>query len=414
MTHDGNEWRQGWRALAGASIGNSLGYGLFLMTAGLFIIPMQEEFGWSRSGVSIGPMVTLLAACLSPFAGVLIDRIGARPLAIMGLAALGASYILLALAPASHLYLYSVAIFMSVVATVSSGVIYCAGVVSWFRRNSGLAIGITLSGLSVVAAAAMPALAWLIEVTDWRRGYLALSGLTVLVGLPFVFLWFGQKHKPVRRAASGDAAALPPAGAEIAFAQAIRDRRFWLCIACFGGAALPIGGFMSQLQPLLRGNGFAPEVAAALGSVFALSIAVGRLLGGVLLDRLHPPTVAAVLLSLPALGALLLVSGPLETVWIAVALAVFFLGLGQGAEVDFLAFFTARIFGMLSYATISATIGASVGVGMALGGGAFALVHDVTGSYDPAIYLSAGIYLCAALLALLIHVPPAPDRKALS
>ncbi len=113
MNQDLNEWSRGWRALVSASVGNALGFGLFVMTAALFIIPMQEEFGWSRSAVSIGSIVTLFAA-------------------------------------------------MAVIAIVTSGVIFCAGIVPRFRRNSGLAIGITMSGLSLIAAAVLPALAWLI------------------------------------------------------------------------------------------------------------------------------------------------------------------------------------------------------------------------------------------------------------
>jgi hypothetical protein len=105
------------------------------------------------------------------------------------------------------------------------------------------------------------------------------------------------------------------------------------------------------------------------------------------------------------LGALLLVSGS-DASWIIALLAVFLLGLGQGAEVDFIAFFTVRIFGMRSFAAISATIGASVGVGMALGGSGFAIVHDATGSYDAAIYASVLIYAGAAALALMIRMPP--------
>jgi sugar phosphate permease len=402
-----SEWRRGWRTLAGGSVGTALSYGLFLMTAGLFIIPMQKEFGWSRSEVSIGPIVGLLAAMLAPFGGVVIDRFGPRRVAIAGLGALGLIYVLLSALPPSKLYLYAVVAVLAVVATVTSAVIYCSGVVRWFQKNAGLAIGITMSGLSLTAAAALPALAWVIENLGWRQGYLALSGLALFVGLPFVVAWFREAPRPAT--SNADAArtveGAKPSAEGMDMRQAVRDGRFWLCVACFGGAALPIGGFMSQLQPLLIGNGFDTASAAAAGSVFALSIGFGRLAGGALLDRLHAPTVAAVLLALPALGALLLVNSSTETVWIIAATAVFLLGLGQGAEADFIAFFTLRIFGMRSYATIYATIGASVGGGMALGGIGFAALHDMAGTYDMAVYLSAAIYLLAALLALTIRVP---------
>lgn len=402
-----NEWRRGWRPLLGASIGTGVSYGLFLLTAGLFIIPMQEEFQWTRSEVSIGPIIGLLCAALAPFAGTFIDRYGARNIAMIGLIGLGVVYALLAAAPPSHLYLYGVGALMAVVGTISSGIIYCSGVVTWFSRNSGLAIGITMSGVSIATAVALPLLAGIIEHEGWRVGYLALGAAALLIGLPAVFAWF---HEAPRNGGQGtsqsqkDAAEPPRDGME--FREALRDARLWLCMASFGGAALPIGGFMSQMQPMLLGHGFSAEAAAAAGSVFALAIGVGRLLGGALLDRLHPPLVTAALLLLPALGSLLV--SPLfgaDAIWIIAATAVFLIGMGQGAEADFIAFYTLRIFGRRAFATIYATIGITVGGGMALGGLLFAGIFDLTGSYDLATYIAAAIFLMAALIALIIRVP---------
>ena len=239
MIIEQSEWRRGWKVLIGASVGTAISYGLFLMTAGLFIIPMQEEFGWSRSAVSIGPIVGLLAAAMAPFGGVVIDRFGARPIAITGLVGLGAMYVLLSFTPASQFYLYAVVAIMAVFATISSGVIYCAGVVTWFRRNSGLAIGITMSGLSLTAALAIPALASLIENYGWRMGYLALCAVTWVIGLPFVVGWFHEASQPAGSGQSteaekaGESATISRKGG-MDFRTAARDKRFWLCIAAFG------------------------------------------------------------------------------------------------------------------------------------------------------------------------------------
>ena len=80
-----SEWRRGWRPLASGFIGTGTGSGLFIMTAGLFIIPMQEEFGWSRSALTIGPVIIFFSAFLQPLAGEIVDRFGARPSVIAGM-----------------------------------------------------------------------------------------------------------------------------------------------------------------------------------------------------------------------------------------------------------------------------------------------------------------------------------------
>src|SRR5262245_57845564 len=77
-----SEWRAGWRVLLSAAVGVGVGTPAVINTAGLFVVPMQQEFGWSRSALAIGPIVGLISSCLSPLGGWLIDRYGARPLAI--------------------------------------------------------------------------------------------------------------------------------------------------------------------------------------------------------------------------------------------------------------------------------------------------------------------------------------------
>ncbi len=60
------EWRCGWRTLIAGAIGVGLGFGLFTNVAGLFILPMQAAFGWSRSAMAIGPIARLSGSLLSP------------------------------------------------------------------------------------------------------------------------------------------------------------------------------------------------------------------------------------------------------------------------------------------------------------------------------------------------------------
>jgi hypothetical protein len=215
------------------------------------------------------------------------------------------------------------------------------------------------------------------------------------------FLWFrARPHHPV----------LPndtTVATDFSFYDAIRDPRFTQMIAAFGVAALPIGVFLSQLQPLLIGSGIAPAVAAALGSVFVFSVGVGRVIVGMLFDRTRPQLVAAGSLVISALGALLLV--PIArggNLGVGVIAAVAMIGVAQGAESDYLSFFTARIFGLRSFSRLVGVLSMVVGGGMAIGGFIFSAVYDHFRNYTTAVLGCVAMYFIAALLFMTIKVPP--------
>jgi len=141
--------------------------------------------------------------------------------------------------------------------------------------------------------------------------------------------------------------------------------------------------------------------------VFALAIGLSRIVAGKLLDYLNPPIVAAVCLALPALGAVLLaITAHSETSWFLAVAAAFLLGIGAGAELDFIAFFTMRLFGLRQFSVIYGTGGLASGGATAIGGFLFASIFDKIGNYNVAVYLGVVMFLCAAMVMLMIKVMP--------
>ncbi len=183
------EWASGGRVVFAAATGLGVGVTLFGIISGMFIVPMQNEFGLTRMQASIAPMAGLGAALLTPIAAIIIDRNGSRPVAIVGLILLAVAYLMLAFMPTNVVVLYSIVAFIALIGTMSSTIVFSKGVATWFVKNAGLAFALTMTGTSVVAAIAFPALGYAIEQFGWRAGYLVLAAMVVLVGLPVVFLW---------------------------------------------------------------------------------------------------------------------------------------------------------------------------------------------------------------------------------
>jgi len=386
------EWAAGWRTLVAAFFGVGVGWNFANIAASMFLKPMQAEFGWTRTELSFGPLAGLLVAFLLPVTGQLLDRWGARRVAIIGFISIALGFALFARMPVNHAIFAVCTIYLGFAGAISNSVIMGRGLAPWFTENLGTAIGVMMTGSSVSVAIAVPLLSSLIAQQGWRSGFLALMATTLIIGLPLILLWF---REPGDASASGRRAMQT----RDSMRKIAGTRQFWqLTVAC-ALAALPIGGFISHLLPLLSDRGLPAAAAAGLGSLFALSVGTGRVANGFALDRLRPPLVIAFTLTLAGIGALILYLSPVPSAGgAAIAVAIALLGLAQGAEGDYIMFFSMRLFGLRNFSRVVSIQSMVIGIGMALGGLVFAKVFDSFGSYRPAILGSALLYAVGAII----------------
>lgn len=399
------EWRRGWRVVASAFVGNGIGFNLFMMSSGLFVIPIQQELGLSRTAVMISPVASLIVSLLSPLVGGYLDRHGPRSAAIAGFFGLAFSYMLLATLPATPVNYYAVAILFIAAGTVTGAMAFSKGVSLLFHRAAGIAFGVTQSGVSLVSAAVTPMLSLIIATYGWRAGYASCAAMVALIGIPVLFIAF---KPPVR-----NDAAMPTEdrGAARAVARAVArahlaSAQFWILAFSISCGTFCIGGLMSHFYPMLQAGQMTPAAAAAVISTYAVSIGGGRIIVGFLLDRFTPTIVAAGCMALTAFGAALLylvMAGTLPHGYAFVA--AFLLGWGQGAEADFTAFFTLRRFGRRAFATIFSWLNIFAGGFLAIGGLAFAFSYDRLGGYLPAIAAMIALWMLGALSMLFIRLP---------
>jgi predicted MFS family arabinose efflux permease len=393
-----NEWAAGWRTLVAAFFATGVGWNFASVSSALFLKPMQAEFGWTRTELSYGPLAGLLVALSLPITGLLLDRFGSRRVAITGLMAIACAYALFACTPVNHALFDGCMICLGLAGAISNSVVMARGVAPWFNRNLGAAIGTMMVGTSLFAAIAVPLLSRVIERYGWRSGFWALVAATVTVGLPLALLWFREPASSGPRERAG----------EDSFRAISGTVQFWQLIIACSIAALPIGGFISHLIPLLSDLGLPIRTAAWLGSVFAVSVGIGRVATGAALDRLYPPLVIGVTLALAACGALLLyLTGSSTTTRWAFVGPIALLGLAQGAEGDYIIFFSMRLFGIRNLSRVVSILAMVIGLGMALGGLAFAKVFDLWGSYRFAVLGSVALYAIGAIIFGTVSMKPA-------
>lgn len=385
------EWPRGWPIVFAASAGYGMSGGLFSLTAGLFINPIRYEFGWTMSQVAIAPYVHLLIALMMPMGGVIINKVGPRPVAIFGVLLFAAGYLALATLPLSLVLLYSIVGCLGLMGPSVNAGPYLRVVATWFRRHVGMAFGITTAGTAFAGIFLLPVVAAVITRSGWRGGYFALATLLLCVALPILLLLLREQHhgraQPSER--------VPVGGSSLC--QTLTSGRFWLFVSAIGFAAIPVGVYITHLQPILQNAGFSVATGAAYGSLFALAIGVGRIGGGMLVDRFWSFGIAAGAIGLGAVGCLIFTAvTPTTPIWLT-AVAIILVGLAYGGEIDFGAYFTLELFGFESFDRIFGCVALVMGVSIAIGGIFGSALFDIANSYRAIGPLTA---LCFAMSSL--------------
>lgn len=402
------EFRRGWPVLVAAALGTAFGASpIPFNSAGPFTKPLAEEFGWGRGDIQLALFFYTLAVVLTvPFIGGLADRIGVRKVAIGTLALFGVSFAALAFTPASLFAFYLLWVVMGALGGGSTPVTWTRAVNAWFVHNRGLALALTLMGTGITAAFLPSFATWLIGEFGWRKAFIGISLLPLAVALPVVIWLFREPD-------AKDATALiaPPSRAGVSVREALRDYRFWVIAASILCVAIGVGGSITNFQPLLMDRGFQPQAAAKVAGVIGISVIVGRLAAGFLIDRYWAPLVTLPMLALPAVSCLLLAQAEVPAA--AAIVAAMLIGLAAGAETDLVAYLTARYFGLANYGRLYGLQYSVFGFASGISPFMFGKVFDVTGSYQPILYVAAVLFVVGAVALLTLgRYPTFADASA--
>jgi hypothetical protein len=384
-----DELERHWPTLLGATLGTAFGSAaLPFYTAGLFMVQFQHEFGWTRTELTaIGLAVTLLIAVIAPFAGAVYDRVGVRWPALIGFLTLAAQFLYLSRSSGSLFGYAAIQIPLVMLVIGTSPIALTRPINLAFDRMRGLALGITIGGIGAMAAIAPPIVARLIENHGWRHAYEALAASVLVVG-PIAVLLVSWRRPTVRESHT-------PMNA-IPLAQHARTWLFWRLILCFVLIALAVGGFVTHFVPLLTDAGMSTIDAAKVAGLLGVSVLVGRLGAGALIDLFFAPYIAAALMAVTAVGLGLLAIGG-TTFAVPGALAV---GLAMGAEVDLIAYLTARYYGMIQYSRMYGLLYGSFVIGTGASPYLISLIQAAAHSYTQALWMSIGLLILVTLLFL--------------
>lgn len=362
-------------------------------TIGALTVPVTEEFGWSRTQFQAAILFSSgIGALLSPAVGWLNDRYGSRQIALPSMAGLGLAFLLAASIQGQLWMLFLAYGAMAFLGAGTIPVTWTRAISTSFFKQRGLALGLSLMGTGICASVAPHYTVWLTDNFGWRGAYVGLALIPLLFALPVLFFFF----RPLEaNADAGGQQALKG----LTLGDALRGYRFWVLLIAILVSYMGFSGIGPNLLPSMTDDGMTRESAATIQSIYGISILLGRVVVGYIIDRIWAPAVASVCLLVSALGAFLFIG---EQSFQAAAVASFALGFAAGAELDLLAFLAARYFGLAHYAKIYAILYAALAVCSGSAPMLFAAVFDLTSSYDWSFAIAAILFVIGSGIMLLL------------
>lgn len=414
----------GWWTVLATGIMTAWGYGIYLYSFGLYFEPLQKEFGWTRAQISGGAALRRLEGGLEgPFGGYFTDKYGPRAVNLVGFLIAGLGLCLM-------YYVNSLWSFFLV-----WGFIVCTGfnfgmwgplgtaIANWFVKKRGLATGMARMFIGILGSVIPTLMLTLIMLFGWRMASLIAGFITWGVGIPLTWFfvrprrpeYYGMLPDGAAVKMKTDTEALIKAGqmytaktmgeTEFTVRQAMRTVAFWVSVSA--GALRSWAGplFTLHLIPYLSDMGIDPIAAAATLGFMILASTPGRLIGGIISDRvsiyrLKYIFIATSILEVTGLLALMFA----RSLWMVYAYSIL-RGMGLGIRTGADTQISGRYFGRKAYSTITG-IRSMIGLPV----GAFAPIYvgwlyDTTGSYTNA-FEQGVVFLIISIILWYFFNPP--------
>ena len=385
---------------------------------GVMLVPFEEEFGWSRSAMSLAVSVNLvLYGVTAPFAAALMERFGIRQVAVLALAliSLGTGLTVVMTSSWQLVILWGVLVGLGVGATA---LVFGALIANrWFRHRRGLVMGVFGAAWATGQLVFLPLITQTIHSFGWRTASIMIAVLSALL-IPLVWWVIRDRPSEIGLKPYGDEGSAGDASSErntthsgwAAARSAIdglvvgmRTRTFWLLAGTFFVCGWTTNGIIStHFIPAAHDHGMATTAAAGLLAVVGIFDLIGTIGSGWLTDRFDPRLLLGIYYAMRgiALLGLPILLGPDIDPPLLVIMILF--GLDWVATVPPTVILCTRFYGPERGPIIFGWVFAAHMVGAAAAAIVTGYIRDAAGDYATAWYLAGALAIAAALAVLAI------------
>jgi sugar phosphate permease len=375
-------------------------------TPSILMVPLEQEFGWSRTTISMAVSLNiLLYGLIGPFAAGFINRYGPRRV-------MTASAILLGIGTLATVTIkqpWQLFALWGVVLGVGTGIIAIvlgATVVQrWFYAHRGVALGMLTASAATGQLVFLPFLAKLVVDHGWRAAVATMAGLAILMA-PVAFLLMRDRPEDKGLQPLGQPEGMPVAATTLenpffaaisALRLASRSREFWILAGSFFICGASTNGLVgTHLVPACMDHGMPEVQAAGLLAIMGVFDLIGTTGSGWLSDRLDNRGLLFAYYGLRGLSLLYLPYGFLSH---GAGLSVFavFYGLDWIATVPPTVALARQAFGAEKVGLVFGWIMAAHQIGAALAASAAGFLRTNEGTYDHAFMIAGGLCLITAI-----------------
>lgn len=352
----------------------------------IFVVPLENEFGWSRSETSLTFTISIMAMCLSMLTGGMFNGKQDKPLISMIISAvlIAAGFILTS--QANSLMAFYICYGVLCGAGVGFAYVEIIGVISkWFPAKQGLISGMMMMAFGMGAMVLGPVCTALMGNAGWRTVFIMLGIImSIILAVSGILMKAANAGTSLAKATETDGTdgqEIDPAADDKRPAETIRTVEFWILF--FFTMVLSASGLalMGHIAPCVIGLGASAQTAALVAGVTSFANGFGRIVYGSSYDKFG---ISKTLLisSVIFLIATIITAAGIRTEVLAILVAgCFLLGLSFGAAPPTSATAIARIFGnryfSANFGIASSQLILAAFIGPYLGG----VVYTATGSY---------------------------------
>lgn len=377
-------------------------YGSVLNTFTVFVDPMVADLECTRTKISLAMMAGAGGMGLAaPFAGTFMDRLGARPVMMVGALMIGIGILVTSRITALwQMYvLYAFVGFGLACATV----IPCSLIISnWFASRRGMAMGVMAMGTSVGGMLMSPVANWIIQNHGWRAAYIFSSALILLIGFPIIVFLL-----PARPSDVGLEPYFDPGISDdtvegnggLSVMESFSTKAFWQIAAMMFIIGLVTSGVGMHLVPCLNDFGHPQTKSTWVWSCTLFVMTVAKFLFGPIADRWGAKN------AMVASSLLIAVSIAILTRAAAYEAAVVFAilyGFGVGAPLTVNPLLVAGSLGVRNFGAIYGILNLISILGAALGPYSLGLSDQLRKSYVPGLYVYGGLMVLTGIIAYFI------------
>ncbi|MFJ6535463.1 MFS transporter [Paenarthrobacter sp. NPDC091711] len=410
----------------------------FRAAPGVLMVPLQEEFGWSTTVLSLAVSINLvLFGLTAPFAAALMERFGIRKVTSLALCLIGLGSALTVFVNQSWQILLTWGLLIGL-GTGSMALVFAATIANtWFAKSRGLVIGILTAGSAAGQLVFLPFIAALAQNPGWRGASLLIAAGALAV-VPLVLRWLRNSpadvgvlpygaaeaaaEKPETTASDAGTTAATPGKPAAAVAvpgagdspnaairalqvlkRASKVRTFWALAAGFAICGATTNGLIgTHFIPSAHDHGMPETTAAGLLAVVGIFDIVGTIASGWLTDRFNPKVLLAVYYQFRGIGLLVLPLLLGSSVEPSMIIFVVVYGLDWVATVPPTAAICRSVFGadgsvVFGWVFAAHQLGAAVAALLA------GFIRDATGHYNYAWLGAAAMCTVAAVISATIR-----------